>query len=139
MAGLEYRAGIGATNPDPAPDMVATDAYYAVAKTGDAVVQDTDGKIVAAAANAANIYGVCLGRCLTIQGQTVKRVKVRTSSGSRYQVAVSAGTPKVGSSYSLTADFKLNASAAGTAVKVVEIDRDGNVFVVINKPAVGGA
>jgi hypothetical protein len=139
MAGLEYRASIGAVSPEPAPDMVATDAYYAVAKTGDAVVQDTDGKIVAAAANAATIFGVCAGRELAITGQTNKRVKVRTSSGTRYQVTVSAGTPKVGSSYGLTADFKLNASAAGTAVKVVEIDKQGNVFVTINKANVGGA
>lgn len=137
MAGLEYRASIGANSPEPAPDLLATNAYYTIAKSGDPVVLDGDGKVVGAAAGAGTLFGVCLGRELALDTQADKYVKVYTSGGTRYQVTVAGdATVEVGGLYNLNADKQLNASAAGTALRVVEINSDGNVFVVINK---GGA
>lgn len=138
MAGLQYRTTSGSVNPSPAVDTVCDETYYLTAKSNDAVVLNGDGKIIAAPAGAAYIYGVSAGREIAVEKATVHHVKVRTSREVRYEVTVASGTPKVDGKYNLTADYSLNASAAGTAVKVVEMS-EGKVYVILLPAVNGGA
>jgi hypothetical protein len=131
---FNYRRALSSDAVVPTKDYKLDAAYAGVAKKGDIVALNAAGEVVAAAADAAAVLGVFVGKNIKIENDTTETGKVMGATGLVFEADV-VGTPVVGGAYGLgltAGDYFVDVAEITVKLfKVVAVRDNGNVDVVI--------